>query len=272
MARQARPRQGQLLFAIDVGNSNTVLGVFQGAKLLAHWRLTTLHEQTVDEWGILTRNLFALEHIDPAKITGIIIASVVPPLDSTLEEVARRYFHTPAVFVRANGKTGIPVRYIPPQDVGADRIVNGAAAFEKYGGPCIVVDFGTAITFDAISAQGEYLGGVIAPGLGISSEALFARAARLPRVDVRQPPSVVGNTTVGSMQSGLYYGFLGMIDGILERMLAEMGPRCPVIATGGQADLLAKGSRFIQKTDPFLTLWGLKILWDKSRRKERPKE
>ncbi|MBI4464160.1 MAG: type III pantothenate kinase [Acidobacteria bacterium] len=252
-----------MLFAIDVGNTNTVLGVFRQKELVAHWRLSTLHDQTVDEWGILTRNLFALEKIDPAQITAIIIASVVPPLDSTLEQVALRYFHTPAVFVRSNGPLGIPVHYQPPQDVGADRIVNGVAAFEKYGGPCIVVDFGTAITFDAISEKGDYLGGVIAPGLGISAEALFSHAARLPRVDVRQPHSVIGTTTVGSMQSGLYYGFLGLVDGILERMLAEMGPNCRVVATGGQAELLGGSSHYIRHTDAQLTLEGLRILWER---------
>ncbi|MBI1955054.1 MAG: type III pantothenate kinase [Acidobacteria bacterium] len=256
-----------MLFVIDVGNTNTVLGVFDQRKLVAHWRLSTQHKQTVDEWGILTRNLFALEQIDPFQITGLIIASVVPPLDSILEQMASRYFNLPAVFVRADEKTGMPVHYVPPQDVGADRIVNGVAAFEKYGGPCIVVDFGTATTFDAVSEKGEYLGGVIAPGIGIAAEALFTRTARLPRVDIRQPQTVIGTTTVGSMQSGLYYGYLSLVDGILERMLAELGPHCRVVATGGQAELLAKSSKYIQETDAVLTLEGLRILWERRQKK-----
>ena len=256
-----------MLFVIDVGNTNTVLGVFDQRKLVAHWRLSTQHKQTVDEWGILTRNLLALEQIAPLQITGIIIASVVPPLDSIFEQMASRYFNLPAVFVRADENTGMPVRYVPPQDVGADRIVNGVAAFEKYGGPCIVVDFGTATTFDAVSEKGEYLGGVIAPGIGIAAEALFTRTARLPRVDIRQPHRVIGTTTVSSMQSGLYYGYLSLVDGILERMLAELGANCRVVATGGQAELLAKGSKYMKETDAALTLEGLRILWERRQEK-----
>jgi type III pantothenate kinase len=239
--------------------------VYDGDRIIHSWRLTTERQRTTDEYGILCRNLFELSGVKWDAITAIAIASVVPPLNYTLRRMASVYFHVEPLFIEPAKNSGMPVRYDPPTDVGADRIVNGVAAFARYGGPCVVVDFGTATTFDAISRDGEYLGGVICPGVQVSAEALFARAARLPRVEISRPETVVGTSTVASIQSGLYFGYVGLVEGILRRMVAELGEGTRVVATGGLASLIGRGTDSIEIIDPDLTLEGLRLIYERNR-------
>jgi type III pantothenate kinase len=254
-----------MLLAIDVGNTNIVIGVFQGKELVHSWRLTTIRERTADELGILVTDLCDHHHVSLEKISGIVIASVVPPLTGTLQAMAVKYFErTPLMFEPAvNG--GMPILYDNPAEVGADRVVNGIAAVESYGRgvPIIVVDFGTATTFDAISAKGEYLGGVICPGPQISADALFQRAARLPRIDVKKPAHVIGTNTVASMQSGLFWGYVDMVEGLVRRIKAELGGEAIVVATGGLAVGVALETSVIDHVDTELTLQGLRLVWER---------
>lgn len=256
-----------MLLVIDAGNTNTSLGVFNGPELVAHWRLSTARSRTVDEYGVHARNLFELAGVDFKAIKAIAIASVVPPLNYTLKTMAETYFHLTPLFVDHTTNTGLKILYEPASDVGADRIVDAVAAVQKYGAPCIVVDFGTATTFNVINEQGEYVGGVITPGIMISTDALFERTAKLPRVDIRRPQKVIGSSTITAMQSGLYHGFVGLVDGVLRKMVDEMAgsSRAPrVIATGGLASLIATGSEFIELVDDTLTLEGLRVIYERT--------
>jgi type III pantothenate kinase len=259
-----------VLLAIDVGNTNVTIGVFRGDALEHHWRLAAMRERTADELGILITRLLEQAHIERSSLDGIVVASVVPPLTRPMEEMCARYFGQAPLLVDATN-AGIPIRYVPASDVGADRIVNAVAAWDAYGAasktPLIVVDFGTGTTFDVISREREYLGGVICPGIGISADALFQRAARLPRVEVRKPAGVVGQSTVEAIQSGLFFGYVEMVDGLVRRIRAsiEDGDRAVVIATGGLAGVLADEATSIQHVSPDLTLHGLRLIWDRNR-------
>lgn len=251
-----------MLLAIDIGNTTIALGIFEGEKLIDHWRLSADREKTADEYGILLSAL-----IGSREIKGIIISSVVPPLLDIFQEVSERCLHISPLIVGVGMKTGISIKYPRPEELGADRIVNATAAYHLYKGPVIIVDFGTATTFCALSGEGDYLGGTIAPGLGISVEALFEKTALLPRIELVKPERVIGENTVKSMQSGIIYGFAELVDGLVERMKREFSPRAKVIATGGWAELIASESKTIDEVVPFLTLKGLKIIYERNRKK-----
>ena len=252
------------MLAVDVGNTNIVIGVYKEKELITHWRVSTQRHRTSDEYGILALQLFRYDGLDPADISAVVICSVVPPLTPSVEEMSRRFFKTEPLVVGPGVKTGIDIRYENPREVGADRIVNAVAAYEKYRGAVIVVDFGTATTFDAISAEGEYLGGAIAPGIGISSEALFQRAAKLPKIELMRPKYAIGRNTIASMQAGIVFGYAGQVDELVRRIKKEMGGNPFVVATGGLASLVAPETKTIQEVDPWLTLEGLRIIYEKN--------
>jgi type III pantothenate kinase len=256
-----------MLLAIDVGNTNIVFGVFDGAKLIHSWRLLTLRERTADETGLLVTGLFAHAKMPLSKITAVVMGSVVPVLTPIMRSMSQRYFDRDPLIVKPVSNAGMPILYKNPEEVGADRIANSIAAYETYGKqklPLIIADLGTATTFDAVSAKGDYLGGVICPGPQIAAEALFQRAARLPRVDVRKPASVIGQTTVGAIESGLFYGYLGMVEAIVRRMTDALGGKATSIATGGLAPLIVPETELFAASDPDITLHGLRIVWERN--------
>jgi type III pantothenate kinase len=253
------------LLAVDVGNTNTVLGLYEGRELTRHWRVTTRRDATADEVALSVEALLATRGAAAPRPDDVIVASVVPSLGYPIRQAFKQIFGREPVFVEPGIKTGMPILYDVPQEVGADRIVNAVAAHARLGGPCIVVDFGTATTFDVVTAKGEYSGGVIVPGVGISAEALFERAARLWRVEIRRPERVVGKTTTSSIQSGLYFGYLSLVDGVIDRIEKEIGEKPRVIATGGLAQLFGGGSERIEEVDPLLTLTGLRLIHERNR-------
>jgi type III pantothenate kinase len=254
-----------MFLAIDIGNTNITLGVYEGERLRATWRLATVHDRMPDEYGILLTQLLDHEGISPEGISGVAIASVVPTLTGTFREVSLHYLHQEPLVVDAGVKTGVRIRYENPRDVGADRVVDCAAVQAKYGGPACVVDFGTATTFDAISREGDYLGGAIAPGIGIAAEALFSHASKLYRVEIAPPARAIGTNTVAAMQAGIFFGYVGLVEGLVARFRRELGDDMKVIATGGLAEVVARETAVIQYVDPWLTLDGLRLIYGMNR-------
>lgn len=254
-----------MLLVIDVGNTNIVLGVYKETELLDHWRISTDRQRTTDEYGVLIRELFYLNDLRADDINAIIISSVVPPVVPTLERMCQRYFGLSPLLIGPGVKTGMDIRYDNPREVGADRIVNAVAAYEKYGGPVIIVDFGTATTFCAVDAKGVYLGGSICPGIGISTEALVQRTAKLPRIELKRTDSVICRNTIESMQAGVFYGFVGQVEGIVSRMRRELDMSARVVATGGLAVVIAPATKAIDVVEPMLTLEGLRIIYERNR-------
>ena len=257
----------ELLLVLDVGNTNTVVGLFAGADLISHWRLTTQADRTADEVGMWLRQLLAWQGVDPGELVGVSVGSVVPPLDPRLRKGIGRYLDLTPFFVEPGVRTGMPLRVDAPQELGADRLCDAVAAYEKYGGPCVVIDFGTAVTWEVVSEGGEYLGGAIAPGPGVTADALASRTAKLPRVALAPPPRVIGKGTVDSIQSGLFYGYLGLVEGVTKRILAELG-EAEVIATGGFAENVCRHTSIIGHVEPDLTLHGLRLLWTRNHARE----
>jgi type III pantothenate kinase len=253
-----------MILVIDVGNTNIVLGVFDGDELVTNWRIGTDRRRTADDLGVLVKNLFYFRGLQIQDVDALVMSSVVPPLTPAVSEMCRRYFGKDPLVVGPGVKTGMPIRYENPREVGADRIVNAISVATRYGVPAVIIDFGTATTFCAVSRSGEYLGGAIAPGIGVSTEALFERAAKLPRIELAKPRQVIGKNTVASMQAGIYYGFFGQLEGIVQRIKAEIGDDAVVVATGGYAELICSGTDCVDHIDPNITLWGLKIVYERN--------